>query len=48
MVDRVDRAHDRRSFDEGVTKYFPDEAAACIRPMGDNAADKMGAIQKAS
>ena len=48
MVDRVDRAHDRPSFDERITKYLPDDAAGHIRPMGHNLADKVGTIQKAS
>ena len=48
VVERVDRTHDRPSFDEGITKYRRDDAAGRIRPMGDNAADKVGAIQKAS
>ena len=48
VVDRVERMHDRPSFDEGNTKYRPDDSAGRIRPMGDNAADKVGAIQKAS
>tara|TARA_B100000674_G_scaffold221648_1_gene181711 strand:+ start:8601 stop:8747 length:147 start_codon:yes stop_codon:yes gene_type:complete len=48
VVDRVDRAHDRPSFDERVKKYLADDAAGRIRPMDGNAADKVGSIQKAS
>ncbi len=42
MVDRVDRAHGRPSFDERIRKYLPDDAAGRIRPMGETAADKVG------
>ena len=46
MADRVDRAHDRPSFDERITKCLPDDAAGRIHPMGDNAADKVGRFRR--
>ena len=48
VMDWFDRVRARPSFDAGITRHFTDDDADRMRPMDDDAAEKVGEILRAA